>query len=469
MRISLKKMLSISLFGIFVTVYTIILLSKRSYFVDMAVVRYVCISAFVVLALEVLASYRISNVFLTPSILFLMAFYVFQNGQLLLLALGIDFNSFYINTLNQYTQDVAIYSSISSVVAGYACLICTKENCSIENKIEPINYSIDKLNPDRVAQIAYVGFIGTTLIAVPLVFVKFFFVRIGGYTAVRNLESSIPSIVNFLEYMFFPFVLLIQIYDKQKRSNIAAVFAVIWLILTALCGDRTTGIAGLAVLAYLRMSILSHPKRGNLFKTLIIAVLLLIFIDISYIVRTRGSFSDLSIGLGLFTGFLSELGFSCFPLYTMMHTVPQYEGFRYGIGYLFSFIGGMIPSFIDPTGTIRNVNAQAHIFEAWHSRYFSQYSFGFGFSLNAESYINFGWFGLIGIFIVCLIVFHFLGGSHIKNSKSNWALYRMCVLLFLWFTLPRRDSYYIWKAISYALIIMQIYIKVGMSFCQKKN
>lgn len=69
-------------------------------------------------------------------------------------------------------------------------------------------------------------------------------------------------------------------------------------------------------------------------------------------------------------------------------------------------------------------------FEDFQSLYLNFDSFGFGWSLNADAYYNFGWYGLISIFFICLIIFHYLGNASFKNVSKDFYLYEVCVLLF---------------------------------------
>ena len=106
----------------------------------------------------------------TPTIMILAAFYLFQNGQLLLLALGIEFNDFYISTLKQYSSDVAIYSSISNVLTGFAALIMTKP---VSDEYLPRKARrIDELTPEFIEFAAKVGVILTGVVTIPLVLIK---------------------------------------------------------------------------------------------------------------------------------------------------------------------------------------------------------------------------------------------------------------------------------------------------------
>lgn len=424
------------------------------------------ILAFIILIVNLLLIYKRNKTILTPTVLFLISYYLFQNGQLLLTALGIEFNDFYLSSLSQYYNDVAVFSSISTVIASGIAVVMSR------NRIQEVkNYSVDSYNPKSRENAICIGFFLTCLIAIPLIAIKFITALSGGYGAVRILEGRIPSPINFIEYMFMPFAVLSLIYCRKGIAFYTRIIVIIWLILTALTGDRTTGIAGLLIVAYISFCMKEQNENSygsrlaSTIKLLAVGAMLIVFIRIAYLFRNQ---NDITLSMSVFdylVEFVSELGFSSFSLYTMFHVVPSCESFLYGVGYIKSFIGGLIPSFIDPTGIIRQINSESRIFATWQARYFPQYSFGLGFSLNAEAYINFGWYGLIAIAIICIIVFSFLGKENLKERRNGWGLYKVCILLFLWFTLPRRDSYYIWKALSYGIVAIKLYLHL---FCCRK-
>lgn len=476
MIVDRKKFLMCVSVALSLILYIYILINLRGYSNSDLVVKISCISSLIILILECSAIYQQDKRLFTPTIMILAAFYLFQNGQLLLLALGIEFNDFYISTLKQYSSDVAIYSSISNVLTGFAALIMTKP---VSDEYLPRKARrIDELTPEFIEFAAKVGVILTGVVTIPLVLIKTYIGMGGGYSAVRTFESGIPSVFNFIEYMFMPFAVLMIVYAGKERNKPIKIAVAVWAILTALCGDRTTGIGALVVLiflSYLQAEESSEEDKPSTGKKMVrflliifLGVLLLLFIQIAYAVRTKG---DLNLGSfsGLITDTISDLGFSCFPLFTMMNIVPAFEAFQLGKGYVLSMIGGLIPSFIDVTGTIGKINQQSRIFETWQTQYYSQYNFGLGFSLNAESYINFGWFGLIAIFVLMLVVFGMLNSCRYDDETDQWGRYKICILVFLWFTLPRRDSYYVWKAISYSIIIMYLYLRFMRSMGNAKN
>ncbi|WP_443712894.1 O-antigen polysaccharide polymerase Wzy [Ruminococcus sp.] len=445
-----------------IAVYSCLLLILKNIIAPEAVLRIACIGALIIFAFEIRLIYQVKKRLFVPEILFLLSYYVLQNGQLLLMSLDIDFNNNYIMSLYQYLADASVFASISTVLAGLAACITTRYT-GTRKKVP----KIDKMDSNYIATAGMLGLAVSAVIAIPLVLIKTLIVLRGGYYAVRNFEGKVPSIIGFIEYMFMPFAVLCMVYCSKKSRRIIIGIIVIWAALTALCGDRTSGIAALVVVLYFGYNNATknvEPKKKIkiIVTLLVILVFLGVFIQVAFAVRTHGEVEQKSL-FSLLVQTFSDLGFSCFPLFTMMNVVPGYEAYLYGKSYVYSFIGGFMPTFLDPTGIVSSLNAQSRVYEVWQDKYYGQYSFGFGFSLNSEAYINFGWFGLIMIFLLLLFITRQFNNYDENNVISKWSSYKSIVLLFLWFTLPRRDSYYIWNSIAYAVILMQIYLR-GIKF-----
>ncbi len=461
LTVSRKKLTYILLILALVALTVFFALLLRNSMSSDSFIRLIVIATLIVVILEIVAISKISESFLNPSIVFLLVYYLFQNGQLLLLALGIDFNMYYINTLYSYTDEVALFSSISAIIAGFSGVVCTSAN---KKQLYEKASSVDRYNPQNVSDAAFLGFVLTGIIAIALMAMKLPYGLSGGYSSVRAFESTVSPILNFAEYLFMPFCILCLVFEsKHKRKALVMCVSILWLIFTAVLGDRTIGIAGLFVVFFVgfQKDAAVNPKkqRKAIFRICILGIVLLLLTNIISVTRIQGDFVWTSI-FETAMKFVSELGFSVFPLFTVMSVVPASEPFQYGGGYLASLITGFIPSFLDPTGTISALFQHSDIIQTWHDRYFGQYNFGLGSSLNAEAYTNFGWYGLISLFLLNIVVFSFLGMNNLKaiKEKRGWKLYVTCVLLFLWFTLPRRHSYYVWKAIAYGLVFMRFYL-----------
>ena len=427
--------------------------------------------SFALFFLQLISIFFHSNKRITGAFLFLALFYLFQNGQLLLWASDVSFNNYYVMYFEATLFSGAIFTSVSNLVAAYAGILCCRRISMKKWRVS----KIDRYDRETVSFALGIAVILLGLVVIPLTIWKFTLAIRGGYDAVREAENSIPSVVGFIEYMFSPFGLAYLLYTPRKRNRVVAMSALIlFYLLTTLCGDRTTGISGLLALSfalYIREN--DDNKRRKLAVGL--AMTCVALACLGYIVAyVRTGDAEYSIAIGdVITGVVQEIGFSCIPLLCMMSIVPGSEAFLYGKGYLYSLIGGIVPSKLDVTGTVEKINQQSHIFEEWQTQYYPNFDFGLGFSLNAESYINFGWFGFIAIFVVCFVVVYFLNQYQEYLPDSIFPKYVACILIFAWVTLARRDSYYVWKAIVYCVVLLQIYlwicVKIKNLLCKRQK
>lgn len=409
-------------------------------------------TAIFVLQLKYLAN--LYGTIFSPMLLFLIAFYSFQNGQLLLYSLNIPFNRFYIDYFGAHLSSVILFSAFSTILAGFAAMLSGTFSVRYSHRKD----TETEVVTSQVMTNAYYGALITGMVAfILLVFKIYHYYTGGGYFGVRLFESDVPRLLSMLEYQYPAFILLIHVYQTEYswKYKLLKYSFIIWLLVTAFLGDRTTGLAGILSIGLLNI----HQNGMSRRSKWIVGVVFILIILLSQLI----SFSRIGLPLNellsseysIATMFLNEVGFSWFPLAGIISLVPQVEAYQLGTTYLTSVVSGLISSALDPTGTLGALTQQALIYEKWQLDYFKQFDFGLGFSLNAEAYMNFGYYGLIAIFVEILIVSYFIG-RHLKTC-SKWEVYQTFVLLFFWITLPRRSSYYIWNAIFYAIILMKFY------------
>ena len=443
---------------LFIVIYVAILLQYRTWAFSNGL--FFSLSVFSSLAIfiyEITVIRKWQGSFFTPIIIFLVSFYLFQNGQLLLMVLGIDTFNFITASLQEYDIDVAIFSSISNVIAGYAAVL-------ISSKRSLIKHNKQTSKNDRII---YRGFLPLWFISMFIAYVLLYFrlryFLIGGYYSVRSFESSIHTLIGMFDYYYFPTSLLVIIYGKQSSySRYSFWLLLLWSGIMAFCGNRTTGLAGVLILYYVRFFCLSRHDAGESISSLKKYVTLFF---VGFLLVTASSFiADNRVGRDSepdsndLLSFVTETGGSVTTLYTTMDIVPKSEPYQY-MGYFYSAVSGFLPSFLDVTGVVNSAYKKSRYNEHWHDKYFSQYEWGLGFSLNSEAFANWGWVGLLAIFLVCLIVFYFLRYNHM-NYNNKFQLYMSCALLFSWITLPRRDTYYIWNALFYSVFVINIYISL---------
>lgn len=396
---------------------------------------------------------------------FLSVFYLFQNGQLLLYSFGIDVNYFYVEKFSVTLLHQSVLFSNLCMFAAFAAAIFMFDEGSGR-----ITQKINRLTSRFIYDAAHMGWCFSAVVACLLMIIKFAVWLKGGYSSIIVLERSIPSILGAVEALFPAFCILTII--SGVKSNLKVKYIVIlfalWGILTALIGDRTTGI-GVVVLIFLMYyyGFFSFSKVKNKFIFLagITAVLFLIVFAASF--RNHDQFSLNSI-FAVITNVIYELGFSFFPLAAIMNMCPTTYDFLYGESMISSVVTGFFPESLDLLGVFSEVADSASIPTYWiAARY--RYGFGMDCSLNAEVYANFGMYGFMAMFIICAFVAKALKQVDYVSNQNVFSQYIGFALLFGWFTLPRRRSYYIYNKIFWYVIIVGAFIGLMYYINEKRG
>lgn len=391
--------------------------------------------------------------------LYLLSFVFFHWGLLLLSSFNKDASNFYIDlfpikTLNQVVE------------FQFLCVMALFFSSLFSPYIRPFKYNIvNRLPEDYIKSYCKIGFVISLTVEIFLLILKWrVFMNTGmdGYESVRKFEGTIPTPLYLIEYMFIPFAFLSIIYNKQNKFY--KIVIIVWSLITALMGDRTSGIAGIITIMIIDLYFggkLNYRKYLFLFIGFIVVICLISFIRYYRI----GESAD-SINNPLFE-VMSELGFNFVPVAFTILYFPLRFGYQYGDTYIYSTISAIIPKGIDLLG-ISDMAYKIGYSSADVIQKISGFDFGIGYSLCAESYANFGMFGFIMIFIEGLIIIKLF-----KFRNNNlFSKYVCIVLLYQFFTLPRRHFYNlvnnIFWSIFIIIILLYLYIYV-LKFLKKHD
>lgn len=386
--------------------------------------------------------------------IFIITFVVFHFGLFLVYSMGGSYNYYY---LKSYDTEIVI----DTLKFQYLCVEMLYIAGTFVNRIRPYRFSAvnqrDETSVFRLSRQFLVVAGGVSFILLLLKVLVFFR---GYYNAVRTFEQSIPSIISLVEYFFIPLSVLAWIYSNDSKFNsFIKTLIIIWSIITALCGDRTSGIAGIiiALIIDVRFTNNEHINRKKYFLSMGLVGLSMVFAVFVKSFREGASFVSNGL-ISIFSEFLGELGSSYFPLTLIMRVCPSNHPYLLGKSYFYSIIAGFLPASIDPTGTLDRWNDLAIEPITW-IRTDYDYSFGTGYSLCAEAYANFGWIGFVVLFVIALLIIKLL--SYDKDNK--FSQYVSTILLFEFFTLPRRNFYYVINhsvyCIIYIMALLLLFVK----------
>jgi oligosaccharide repeat unit polymerase len=289
---------------------------------------------------------------------------------------------------------------------------------------------------------------------------------IAGYAAAYSSLGGVTSwgkILDMIGY-FFPFILfmLLAAYrsDKKMRTIIMAFILAITLFNFAV-GNRSEPICYVMAMLWLyrRYSETKRKKRRATVTMIIAAVVIILIIPIIGETRNSGELS-LSTVINSFTGkdsifatirdTITSMGMSAFPTVKTMLIIPGQQGFRYGQSYFFAALS-VIPNLFGGTHiSVTYAGLPKWLAETLHMNY------GPGFSMPAEAYYNFGWFGLvvapfIGYFIAKLL----------EERRKNESAMRTFILMggfIILFTFPRREMLTVIRNTTYYLGFLYLFV-----------
>ena len=395
--------------------------------------------------------------------IFMIVFYLFQNGQLLLYSINEQFNFMYVDKFSVEQLYNSVYFSNLCMFSAFAAAIF-----SFDEKQGFFAKRIDPLSPKFIYDASVIGLIGTGIITFVLTIIKIIVWIQGRYAGVIVFETMVPSIIGLLELLFPAFCILTIVAGAKSGIRVRLVCLVffVWGVITALIGDRTTGIGVVVIVLLMYYFGILTPLIERRKKVFYIGGMLsLVLITFAFSFRNQETFTFSSF-YEVITNVIYELGFSFFPLAAIMAMCPFSHEFLNGSSMFSSLITGFSPESLDVFGFFSNVADQASIPTKWIANKY-QYGFGMDCSLNAEVYANFGMYGFIAMFVICAVVSSCLKKVEYKNSKNIFSQYVGLALLFGWFTLPRRRSYYIYNKILWYVIIIGVFI--GVLYLYTKN
>lgn len=273
-----------------------------------------------------------------------------------------------------------------------------------------------------------------------------------GYRALYETEAKIgiANSAKFIAAYFIPSIICLFIayrHNKRVRKFLTAIIlgvAVAYLII----GGRSNAVILLGLLVILYQYLVRPFSKKVLLVGLIGAFFFLQVL--SYIANTRNdvsasSSSAVELSDNAAVEAISEMGWSQFCLIKSMQFVPSQEDFRYGKSYIFAFTS-IIPNLgfwpIHPAKKESNLGD-------WLTDTLGT-TFGTGFSMCAEAWVNFGIFGFLIFYLWGALLGSLFGRIERVIADEDIALLVFLLILF-WFCLkiPRNAFLNVVRAVFY--------------------
>ncbi len=284
-----------------------------------------------------------------------------------------------------------------------------------------------------------------------------------GYGAIYAESIGTIKIFDLIGEFYVPSIICLYFYSECTNKYKLTILSIIFLTIIVpplIIGGRTGMMVILSII--LLIYVLFHHLSMK--KILIIASsCYCVFALFAILAGTRSSgISNLSSGNlydekkgnpVLFT--LSEMGASIQPLMRTMYIIPNSQDFRYGESYMYA-VSTIIPNIgiwkIHPATKHSNLGN-------WLKDYYNL-PFGPGYSIVAEAYYNFGYYGFIMMFFLgCGFTKIFLYAQ--KRFILSSPIRTVMAIVFLWLTVKMvRNSFeFVIRAIFYYYLPMYWLIK----------
>jgi oligosaccharide repeat unit polymerase len=404
--------------------------------------------------------------------MFEISFYILTLGQSMLYALGIPLNS---------TLDLYIGNPTATVNKAYLFTIF----CLLLLHLGILTYSGDRKKAIRFTfgshkhkeriEIDYTKAMRTagwilfpiTLICYGYQAIQLFSVySVAGYRAAYISITGVTSwgkIFDLIGY-YFPFVLflLLAAYRNDGRMrNTIMTFILLIVLFNFAIGNRSEPIcyAMAALWFYKRYSETKMQRRRATVMMVVGAFVIILIIPIIGETRNTGELS-FDIVVNSLTGKNSlfstiqntiiGMGWSAFPTIKTMQLIPSQFGYHFGQSYFFALLS-VVPNLLGGTHiSVMYAGLPQWLMNVLHMNY------GPGFSMPAEAYYNFGWFGVV--------VAPFLGyliAKILDERQKDESAMRTFVLMggfIILFSFPRREMLTVIRNITYNLGFLYLFV-----------
>lgn len=405
---------------------------------------------------------------INPYVFFLLALYLFSFGQSFLYIFNIvsekrDLLGFQGITIDEIfnAQKMTLFM-LSFFHIGAICFV--------RNKKELLNTSYNNINYIyRIRKLGWFLFVVSIIPYYWNLIETLLISMASGYGAIyeRNAAIGISQIDKYIADYFIPSLICLFVgYSNDKRvKSLVIGICTVNIVAILLTGGRTPAVILVALLI-----LLYHycVKKISFKGILVLSIFSFLFLSLLSVVSYLRSQEKRSIedylrydvsGNNAAVDALAEMGGTMFCLIKTKDIVPLYENYRYGRSYLYSFT-----TFIPNIGfwEIHPAKREANLGE-WLTNAL-RLSYGTGYSMCAEAYINFGG--------CCWIIMFFLGGLfgnllgiENKRLKEDLALL-IFSLIILWFCLKiTRNSFIGFVRIFFYYALPAYYIiKKGLPF-----
>ena len=404
---------------------------------------------------------------------FLLFLFLFCNGQTFLFSMGIP------------VEDLTVFKVVNNTEMVHATIYFYFSMIffQIGTLFTPVNSSdvyLKKIDDSKlISSIKKVGFILMAVSFFPYIsqlYTKLKGSILYGYSYLYNNSTQTTDSLSYLGKFFIPSLLmLLFVFKNKKRTN-----RLILLFLFVLCGcNLIIGVRGdalsiIVILIIFQNTFVKKYEGAKFAKVILYICLISFMIPLFLTFRTveNKNFDTLSTTLkeemfgeeNFLVQTISELGYTVHSFVLTERVVPSVSAHKYGESY-FASVMMIVPSFIFGGYSFANKAA----LDIWLQKIHNM-SYGPGFSLIAETYYNFGWYGgIISTFFLGLF-FSKMFNINSKN-KNKSILLKLLSLIFLYnsLLLVRFPFHSVPRNIFYMFLIPYVLIMIDYGKKRKEE
>lgn len=394
---------------------------------------------------------------ISPYFIFIIVLYVFSFGQSLLYPFGLicekrDLYETYANLYHFSVKDIYMAQLQTLLMLNVFHLGGLRSSTKIKNSLDNFQNEWDEV---QLLRLKHIGWFFFCISIIPFSYdtiMDMIQSMTYGYGSLYGTSAKVgfDNAASFVAALFIPSVISLFIVYSNDTTIRRFLVGIILLVVVAilLTGGRSHAVILLSILVVLYEYFVKPFSK----KMLVIGALCGIFLLqlLAFIAATRTSSHGLTIENMDFSDnsvveAVSEMGWSQFCLIESMKIVPDQQDFRFGRSYFYAFTS-VIPNMgfweYHPAKTESNLGE-------WLSDYLGT-SFGTGFSMCAEAWVNFGVLGFLLFYLWGLMLGSLFGRIEETICVGNVALSAFILILF-WFslTIPRNAFLNIVRAVFY--------------------
>lgn len=412
---------------------------------------------------------RIANVYITPATILVLSMFIFSYGQILLFGLGIDYDYFFTNSYyaSLYNNSLSLLLLSSKYTLICLCAFCMGILATIRIKN---GKNIKNTNFNAAMKLTFLAlfFISSIPYLTYNIYLAFYSLS-HGYS--QSLELTQPTIIRYVGVFFIPAAIgaIISCQSNKKLKLLIIFCTLINCACAFIIGGRSFAVG--LIIGLIVILLMNKKMSGSTILLLCIGAFLLATVSVSIAdYRTAtGNSSFFSIMLenllqkNILIQFLGEAGFSGTSCVWTMSLVKSGHETYGGLTYIGAIVN-LIPSTLDVLDILPYFEPYTQLEGFLTARY--SFQFGVGFSLVAESFLNFKWFGFIPIFFEAVIFGKLL---NLEKDASQWRQYVSIIMLTVLLSIPRRDIVFLSNQLTLCVIFPYVFAKIVQMFTHKRS